>query len=56
MQRWDFGAGAMLGYEFGCRLQISATYKIGFINALNAGKDNATLLPQTVSLGLGYRF
>jgi hypothetical protein len=56
MQRWDFGAGAMLGYEFSCRLQISATYKIGFIDALNAGKDNATLLPQAVSLGLGYRF
>jgi hypothetical protein len=56
MQRWDFGAGIMLGYEFSSRLQITATYKIGFIDALNAGKDNATLLPQTVSLGLGYRF
>ena len=56
MQRWDFGAGLMLGYEFGNRLQILASYKIGFIDALNAGKDNASMLNQTVSLGLGYRF
>ena len=56
MQRWDFGAGAMLGYEFGSRLQIIATYKIGVINALNANKDNASMLNNTFSLGLGYRF
>jgi hypothetical protein len=56
LQRWDFGAGAMLGYEFNNRLQVTATYKIGFIDALNANKDNATMLPQTISLGLGYRF
>jgi hypothetical protein len=56
MQRWDFGAGAMLGYEFSNRLQINAAYKIGFVNALNANKDNASMLNQTVSLGLGYRF
>jgi hypothetical protein len=56
MQRWDFGVGTMLGYEFNSRLQISATYKIGFINSLNAEKDNASMLPQTISLGLGYRF
>ena len=56
MQRWDFGAGAMVGYEFDSRLQIMASYKIGFINALNAGKDDASMLNQTISLGLGYRF
>ena len=56
MQRWDFGGGAMLGYEFANGIQINAGYKIGFIDALNAGKDNATMLNQTVSLGLGYRF
>ena len=56
LQRFDFGAGAMLGYEFGNRLQITATYKIGFIDALNANKDNASMLNNTVSLGLGYRF
>ena len=56
MQRWDFGMGAMLGYEFGCRIQIMASYKIGFINALNAGKDDASMLNQTIGLGVGYRF
>jgi hypothetical protein len=56
MQRLDFGAGAMFGYEFSNRIQIIANYKIGFINALNANKDNASMLNQTVSLGLGYRF
>jgi hypothetical protein len=56
MQRWDVGAGAILGYEFSNRLQINATYKIGFVNALNANKDDASMLNQTVSLGLGYRF
>lgn len=56
MQRWDVGAGAMLGYEFNNRIQISATYKIGFIDALNANKDNATMQGQTISLGVGYRF
>ena len=56
LQRWDFGAGAMLGYELSNNLQITASYKIGFINALNANKDNASMLNQTVSLGLGYSF
>ena len=56
MQRWDFGLGAMLGYEFASRLQIMASYKIGFLNSLNANKDNASMLNQTISLGLGFRF
>lgn len=56
MQRWDFGIGGMLGYEFMNKFQISAAYKIGFIDALNAEADNATMLNQTVSLGVGYRF
>ena len=55
MQRFDFGAGLMLGYEFTNRLQILATYKIGFIDALNSNKDNASMTNQTISLGLGYR-
>jgi hypothetical protein len=46
----------MLGYEFNNRLQIVASYKIGFINALEANKDNASMLNSTFSLGLGYRF
>jgi len=56
LQRWDFGVGAMVGYEFGSRLQIIGSWKIGVINALNANKDNASMLNNTFSLGLGYRF
>jgi hypothetical protein len=56
MQRWDLGAGAMLGYELNNRVKVVASYKIGFINSLNANKDNATMLNQTVSLGFGFRF
>lgn len=55
-QRFDFGFGATVGYEFDFGLQINAAYKIGVIDNLDAGKDNATMLPQTVSLGVGYRF
>ncbi|MCL2511849.1 MAG: PorT family protein [Bacteroidales bacterium] len=55
-QRFDFGAGAMLGYEFGSGLQISAGYKIGVINTLNRQKDDFSMLNQTISLGLGFRF
>ena len=56
LQRCDFGFGAMLGYEFGNRIQINAGYKIGIIDALDAGKDDASMLPQAISLGIGYRF
>lgn len=56
MNRWDFGIGAMLGYEFGSGLQINAGYQIGLIDQLDAGKDNASMLNQAITLGLGYRF
>jgi opacity protein-like surface antigen len=56
MQRFDFGFGAQVGYEFNERIQINAGYKLGIIDALDAEKDNATMLPQMVSLGLGFRF
>ena len=56
LQRVDFGFGAMIGYEFNFGLQINAGYKIGIIDALDAGKDNASMLPSTISLGLAYRF
>ena len=56
MQRWDVGAGIMLGYEFSNNLQINAGYKIGFLDGLGVGSDDATMLNQTISLGIGYRF
>lgn len=56
LQPWDFGFGAQVGYEFACGVQINAGYKLGVINALDTGKDDATMLPQRVSLGVGFRF
>ena len=56
MKRFDVGAGLLLGYEFSNKLQINASYKIGFLDALDAGKDNATMLNQTISLGLAFSF
>jgi len=56
LRRFDFGFGATFGYEFGNGIQINAGYKIGVLNAMDAGRDNASMLPQTISLGLGYRF
>lgn len=56
MNRWDFGAGLMVGYEFDNGLQINAGYQMGFIDQLDALKDDATKRTQTVTLGIGYRF
>ena len=56
MNRWDFGVGAMVGYEFSNKIQINAGYQIGLINQLDAAKDDAKMRTQTVSLGIGYRF
>lgn len=56
MSRWDVGAGVMVGYEFSNRVQINAGYQIGFLDQLDATKDNATMRTQTVSLGVAYRF
>lgn len=56
MQRFDFGVGAMVGFEFKNRVQINARYQIGFIDQLDADKKDASMRNQMVSLGLGYRF
>lgn len=56
LQPIDFGFGAQIGYEFGNGIQVNAGYKIGVIDALDKGSDNATMLPQRISLGVGYRF
>ena len=56
MQRMDIGAGLLLGYEFSNKLQINAGYKVGFLDALDSGKKNATMLNHTINLGLAYTF
>jgi hypothetical protein len=56
MKRWDFGFGALLGYELSNKLQINAAYQVGVINQLDKLKDDAKVRSQAVSLGVGYRF
>jgi len=55
MKRINFGGAAQIGYELPNGLQFNASYKIG-ANALDAGKDDSKMMPQMVSLGVGYRF
>lgn len=54
--RLNVGAAVIAGYEMKCGLQITASYKLGLMDRLNANKDNATLLPSTICLSIGYRF
>lgn len=56
LNRWDFGAGIMLGYEFDSGWTINASYKMGFLDMLDEMKDDATMRNQTLSLGVGYKF
>ena len=56
MQRWDFGLGAIAGYEFKNGISINVGYQAGLINMLSAEKDNSTMKNQTVGLGIGYKF
>ena len=55
MQRWDFGLGAIAGYEFSNGISINAGYQVGLINALSAEKNDMTMKNQTVCLGIGYK-
>ena len=56
LRRLDFGFGTTFGYEFNNGIQINAGYKIGVLNVMDANRDNSSMLPQTISLGMGYRF
>lgn len=56
MHRWDFGWGAMLGYEFRNGIQINAGYQMGFINLVDNGIADSKMRTQTVSLGMAYKF
>jgi hypothetical protein len=55
LKRINFGGAAQMGYELSNGLQFNASYRIG-ANTLDAGKDDSKMLPQTISLGLGYKF
>lgn len=55
MKRFDFGAGALVGYEFSNKMQINAGYKMGFVD-LNKTKGDTKTRNHELSLGIGYRF
>lgn len=51
------GFGAMVGYEFGSRLSIEASYKICYFNILQPNtSQGVSLFPQTIGFGLAYNF
>lgn len=54
LKHWDFGFKVMVGYEFTNKIQVNAGYKIGIINAIDKG--DGKMLPEVISLGVGYRF
>lgn len=56
MKDSDVGFGILLGYEFACGIQLNAGYKLGVANILDNNSSSFTMLPQAVSLGIGYRF
>ena len=56
MNRWDFGLGTMLGYEFDNGIQLNAGYQFGFVNQLDYTVNDEKMRTQTVSVGVGYRF
>ena len=55
MKRMTYGGAAQIGYEFKSGLQINTSYKIG-TNILDANKDASSMLPSTISVGIGYCF
>lgn len=50
------GFGVIAGYEFTSGIHISAGYKVSVTNLVDANSNTITLLPASISLGIGYRF
>lgn len=48
--------GATLGVELPCGVQIQVGYRVDVVNVLDANRSLLTLLPHSVSIGVGYRF
>lgn len=56
MRDSNSGFGILIGYEFPCRLQMNAGYKLSISNLLDGNSGSVQLHPQTLSIGLAYRF
>ncbi|MDR2955244.1 MAG: PorT family protein [Prevotella sp.] len=56
MEDFNSGFGVTAGYEFANGLQINVGYKVSITNVLDANSSSIKMHPETVSIGLGYRF
>jgi hypothetical protein len=56
MHRWDFGLGALAGYEFKNGISLHAGYQVGLINQLSAEKNAMSMKNKTACIGVGYKF
>jgi len=56
MKDSNVGFGIIIGYELPNGFQINAGYKTGVTNILDANSNSISLLPNTINLGIGYRF
>ena len=56
MRDSNVGFAFMVGYEFPCGLQINSSYKISASNLLDVDDNRYALRPQTLSIGVAYRF
>ena len=56
MKRWDFGLGAIAGYELDGGFIINVSYQAGFVDLQHAVSSLMNMKNQTVSFGLGYKF
>jgi hypothetical protein len=56
MTRVDVGGAAIVGYEFNNGIQINASFRMGFTNALDENKDQSAVRGSVLSLGIAYHF
>ena len=52
----DTGFGIKIGYEFVSGFQINVTHKASVTNVIDANSSKTKMYPQTLSLGIAYRF
>ncbi len=56
MSRFDVGASVLVGWELPFGMQVNASYRYGFFNALKNPVGDGRMIKNSVSLGIGYRF
>ena len=52
----ETGIGIRIGYEFPMGLQLNAGYRFSIGNVVEANNTKANIHPQTIDLGIAYRF